>query len=304
MEYAGACYHVIGRGNYRNWIFATEGARKSFRRCLVQACEAQRWYLHAWCLMDNHYHLLLETPESNLVAGMKWLLGTFAIRFNRYRKENGHVFQGRYKAILVDGDGLGAVAHYIHLNPVRAGLVECQQLHTYVDSSFHQLWYPKRRWNFAKFDACLDASGGLKDTRAGRSLYRDYLDWLSNEESEQKRLDFGRMCDGWIKGTREFKKAVMNDVKDPVMMREMYAEVREIKELRWEEALSQSLLSAGKSEADLEKEDVRAKWKLALACHLHERFLVSYRWLAARLNAGSVKSLVNRVYYYKQRKRA
>jgi hypothetical protein len=56
MEYAGACYHVIGRGNYRNWIFATEGARKSFRRCLVQAYEAQGWYLHAWCLMGNHYH--------------------------------------------------------------------------------------------------------------------------------------------------------------------------------------------------------------------------------------------------------
>ena len=71
-----------------------------------------------------HYHLCLETPEANLVDGMRWLQSTFANRFNRFRKESGHVFKGRYKAILLDDDALGAVCHYIHLNPVRAGIVE------------------------------------------------------------------------------------------------------------------------------------------------------------------------------------
>ena len=92
VEYAGAFYHVINRGNYWSWIFETEGARKSFLKCLTEVCESKGWRIHAWCLMSNHYHLLIETPEPNLVMGMRWLQSTFANRFNRYRKENGHVF--------------------------------------------------------------------------------------------------------------------------------------------------------------------------------------------------------------------
>ncbi len=98
IEYSGTYYHVINRGNYRSWIFESEGARKSFLECLIEVCETKGWQVHAWCLMVNH-HLLIETPEPNLVVGMKWLQSTFANRFNRYRKENGHVFLGRYKAI-------------------------------------------------------------------------------------------------------------------------------------------------------------------------------------------------------------
>ena len=111
IEYAGAFYHVLNRGNYRNWIFESEGARKSFLKCLAETCEAKGWRVYPWCLMINHYHLLIETPEPNLVVGMKWLQSTFANRFNRFRKENGHVFQGRYKAILLDGDAIGAVCY-------------------------------------------------------------------------------------------------------------------------------------------------------------------------------------------------
>ena len=112
----------------------------SFLKCLQEACEGMGWRLHAWVLMGNHYHLCLETPEANLVEGMRWLQSTFANRFNRFRKESGHVFQGRYKAILLDDDALGAVCHYIHLNPVRAGIVEAGRLEDYVDSSFAHVW--------------------------------------------------------------------------------------------------------------------------------------------------------------------
>ena len=83
----------------------------SFLKCLQEACEGMGWRLHAWVLMGNHYHLCLETPEANLVEGMRWLQSTFANRFNRFRKESGHVFQGRYKAILLDDDALGAVCN-------------------------------------------------------------------------------------------------------------------------------------------------------------------------------------------------
>ena len=99
IQYAGAFYHVINRGNYRSWIFETAGARHSFLECLGLSCRAKDWRLHGWCLMGNHYHLLIETPQPNLVDGMKWLQSTFANRFNRFRNSNGHVFQGRYKAI-------------------------------------------------------------------------------------------------------------------------------------------------------------------------------------------------------------
>ena len=128
IEYSGAYYHVINRGNYRSWIFESEGARVSFLDCLKEVCLAKGWRLHSWVLMSNHYHLCIETPDPNLVDGMKWLQSTFANRFNRYRKANGHVFQGRYKAILLDVDAVGPVCHYIYLNPVRAGLVEAAML--------------------------------------------------------------------------------------------------------------------------------------------------------------------------------
>jgi REP element-mobilizing transposase RayT len=107
LEYAGALYHVINRGNYRQDIFAEDGARLSFEKAIFEACTKARWRLHAFVIMSNHYHLALETPEPNLVAGMQWLQSTYANRFNRFHRENGHVFQGRYKAIVVeDSDGL------------------------------------------------------------------------------------------------------------------------------------------------------------------------------------------------------
>ncbi len=97
MEYPGALYHVYSQGNYRDYVFREEGARKAFLTCLEEACKRSRWVLHAYVLMGNHYHLALETPRGNLVEGMKWLQATFANRFNRFRSENGHVFQGRYQ---------------------------------------------------------------------------------------------------------------------------------------------------------------------------------------------------------------
>ncbi len=137
VEYPGACYHVINRGNYRADIFATAGARAAFMRCLGEACKKSGWRLHAYVLMRNHYHLALETPAGNLVAGMQWLQATFANRFNNLRRERGHLFQGRYKALLVEpGEALGHVCHYIHLNPVRAGVVSVSGLKEFRDSSY------------------------------------------------------------------------------------------------------------------------------------------------------------------------
>src|SRR5688572_8608831 len=146
LEFPGAIYHVINRGNYRAWIFGDSGARSAFQSCLFEACERSQWLLHAFVIMGNHFHLAVETPQGNLVAGMQWLQSTFATRFNRWRREHGHLFQGRYKSLFVEkGLALGQLCHYIHLNPVRAKLVDVAHLASYVHSSYWFLQHPRAR---------------------------------------------------------------------------------------------------------------------------------------------------------------
>lgn len=117
LEFAGACYHVINRGNYRRDLFTGKGAAESFQRCLFETAQRFGWRLHAFVIMSNHFHLAVETPEPNLSDGMKWLQGTWVARFNRFRGASGRLFPGRYKALHVKpGHALAQVARYIHLN--------------------------------------------------------------------------------------------------------------------------------------------------------------------------------------------
>jgi REP element-mobilizing transposase RayT len=101
LEFEGAKYHVISRGNYRKDIFEGRSA-EAFEKTLFEACEKCGWKLHAYVIMSNHYHLAVETPEGNLVDGMRWLQGVFGNRFNAFRGERGHVFQSRYKSLVVE----------------------------------------------------------------------------------------------------------------------------------------------------------------------------------------------------------
>jgi len=123
IEYPHAFYHVISRGNERKAIFRDFSDYDLFFKTLEEACNYYGAFLHSFCLMPNHIHLLVETPEPNLSLFMKRLLGVYTIRFNRKHTRHGHLFQGRYKAILVDKDTyLLPLSRYIHLNPVKAKL--------------------------------------------------------------------------------------------------------------------------------------------------------------------------------------
>ncbi len=124
LEFAGALYHVTARGNQRAAIYLADDDRTLWLDVFAEVCRRFNWICHAYCLMDNHYHLLVETPESNLSLGMRQLNGVYTQRFNHHYGRVGHVFQGRYKAILVDKESyLLELARYIVLNPVRAGMV-------------------------------------------------------------------------------------------------------------------------------------------------------------------------------------
>ena len=125
IEYPGALYHVTSRGNARKRIFKDDGDRELFLRVLAFVVERCHWICHAYCLMDNHYHFLIETPEANLSQGMRQVNGVYTQAYNRGHGKVGHLFQGRFKAILVDKESyLLELCRYVVLNPVRAKLVD------------------------------------------------------------------------------------------------------------------------------------------------------------------------------------
>jgi REP element-mobilizing transposase RayT len=124
IEFAGALYHVTSRGDGREAIFLGEEDRHRFLSVIAEVVQDFNWAVHAHCLMDNHYHLLVETPDGNLSRGMRQLNGVYTQRFNRQHGRVGHVFQGRYKAIIVQKESyLVELARYVVLNPVRARMV-------------------------------------------------------------------------------------------------------------------------------------------------------------------------------------
>ena len=125
IEFPGALYHVTARGDRREDIFDDDTDRNAFLDVLAQVVEQFNWLCYAWCLMDNHYHLLIQTPDANLSKGMRQLNGVFTQTSTRRHHRVGNLFQGRFKAILVDSDAyLKELARYVVLNPVRARMVK------------------------------------------------------------------------------------------------------------------------------------------------------------------------------------
>jgi len=124
IEFPNALYHVTARGDRREDIFEDDEDRKLFLETLGEVIDQFNWVCYAWCLMDNHYHLLIQTPDGNLSKGMRQLNGVYTQASNRRHKRVGHLFQGRFKAILVDSDTyLLELSRYVVLNPVRARMV-------------------------------------------------------------------------------------------------------------------------------------------------------------------------------------
>lgn len=180
---------MINRGNYSDDVFESAGAAEAFLKTLWEAARRYGWKIHAYAIMRNHYHLALETPLPNLSAGMHWLQGTFASRFNRFRKQSGRLFQGPYKALPIeDMAQLCRVVDYIHLNPVRARVVRPGQVARYEWSSLSLLRSKSKAGRPSELCASewLAARGGWKDTPKGTGAYEQYLAQIGGNEEEQK----------------------------------------------------------------------------------------------------------------------
>ena len=211
VEYAGAIYHVMNRGDRRELIFLDEADRQRFVETLGEACAKTGWQVHAYVLMPNHFHLVVETPQPNLVAGMKWLLGTYTSRFNRRHKLFGHLFSGRYKSLVVDGSGSGylkSVGDYVHLNPARAKLVAADApLKSFAWSSWPAyLLAPPKRPAWLRVDRLLGERGIPKDSPAGRQRLEQALEERRGAEEGE---EFKPIRRGWCLGEEAFRKELL-----------------------------------------------------------------------------------------------
>lgn len=152
IEYPGAFYHVTSRGNEQKDIFKSDKDREQFISYLETASIRYEAVIHAYCLMNNHYHLLLETPSGNLSEIMRHINGAYTNYFNAKRKRAGHLFQGRYKAILIEADEYAKeLSRYIHLNPVRAGIIEKPEEYSWSSYSSYIGKRNKPAWLRAEF---------------------------------------------------------------------------------------------------------------------------------------------------------
>jgi REP element-mobilizing transposase RayT len=172
IDYPGAYYHVTSRGNERKNIFKDKKDREQFLSYLQSAYLRYKAVIHVYCLMNNHYHLLIETPRGNLSQIMRHINGAYSTYYNIRHRRPGHLFQGRYKAILVEADAYaGELSRYIHLNPFRAGIIETPERYKWSSYSYYINKKKKPEWLMVEF--ILDYFKGNDGNPQKR--YRDFV---------------------------------------------------------------------------------------------------------------------------------
>ena len=277
---------MFNRGNYRRDLFRVHRTGEVFREALFESCLRFGWVLHAYVVMSNHYHLALETPKGKLSKGMQYLQSVFSNRFNKFVGERGHVFEGRYKALLLeDSVALLQVVDYIHLNPVNAGIVELDQLKSYRLSSFPEFCRRKGRPEFLNSEEFLNEAGGLSDSAAGMGAYHRRLKYVMEEDPEERNRQFEELCRGWYVGTKEGQAALAGQIQNG-KAKANAAALNELEEERWTRLLKIGMKSLGKTGGDIRRDKKSADWKLALGAWVKSRSAVPNRWLSEHLNMG------------------
>jgi REP element-mobilizing transposase RayT len=289
VEYEGAIYHVMNRGDRRELIFLDDEDRRCFIATLGEACAKTGWQAHALCLMPNHFHLVLETPQPNLVAGMKWLLGTYTARFNRRHKQFGHLFSGRYKALIVDGSGTGylkTVCDYVHLNPVRAKLLTAEQaLRAYVWSSWPEyIKSPAKRWEWLRVDRLLGEYRIPQDSAAGRRHLETQVELRRTAESGG---DCRKIRRGWCLGDDVFRKELLGQISERMGENHYAAERQESGEMEARDIVAAELKRLGWTKKDLARRRKGDAGKVGIARRLRTETTMTLKWIAAELQMGA-----------------
>ncbi len=289
VEYPGAIYHVMNRGDRREPIFKDDADRQRFVETLAEACAKTGWQVHAYVLMPNHFHLVVETPQPSLVAGMKWLLGTYTGRFNRRHKLFGHVFAGRYKSLFVDGSGSGylkSVCDYVHLNPARAKRVNADRpLRSFVWSSWPAyLWAPTRRPAWLRVDRLLGQWDIPKDSRAGRRGLEQRLE--ARREAEAGG-EFKAIRRGWCLGEETFRQELLAQMSQRMGAEHYGVERSETAAARAERIIAAELKRRRWPEAELRTRPKGDAAKVAMAARLRAETTQTVGWIAARLGMGT-----------------
>ncbi|MBI5102758.1 MAG: transposase [Nitrospirae bacterium] len=212
IEYDGAVYHVTSRGNDRKAIYSSDEDRAAFLDILANTNKRFNWLCHAYCLMNNHYHLIIETPDGNLSKGMRQLNGVYTQAYNRKHGRAGHIFQGRYKAILVEKEShLLEACRYVVLNPVRAkGAAHPEQ---WQWSSYRATAGGEKPHRCLTTDWVLGQFGSRKKEAARR--YREFVEAGIGQETIWKKVrgqgilgeeEFVATLSGYMKGQRDIQE--------------------------------------------------------------------------------------------------
>jgi REP element-mobilizing transposase RayT len=211
VEFAGAFYHVLNRGNAGETIFRSNRDREKFLEYWGKAVERFGIKIYTYCLMTNHYHFLIQTPEPNLSRAVQWVNVSYATYFNHKRQRQGHLFQGRFKSILVDADVyLKELSRYIHLNPIRAGAVKQPALYSW--SSYPAFIGKAKAPEWLEMDGLLSLFG--KTRKEAFQAYRSFVEGVVPAAIENPAKDVVGGCIlggddfvSWVKDTYLAKRA-------------------------------------------------------------------------------------------------
>ncbi|MFH1856239.1 MAG: transposase [Candidatus Omnitrophota bacterium] len=254
IEYAGAFYHIIQRGNERSNIFRADEDNDKFLEYIGIVCRRYNIFLHSFCLMDNHYHLILETKEANLTKAMHFLNASYAIYFNTKNKRAGHLFQGRYKAILVQADEyLHQLSKYIHLNPVRIKRVKDPAEYHWSSCKFFTGDIKEPFWLNVKFILSMfDAN--IKKAKIG------YRNFVVDNMGKEADIIKNNISGGLILGNKDF----VEKIKDKYIKDEL-REIPYIESLRGRPSLTDIQVKV--------KEDIKdEKLSRKIAIYLSRRY--------------------------------
>jgi putative transposase len=300
IEYPGAIYHLMNRGDRREPVFRDDQDHELFLTTLGEACQKTGWQVHAFCLMNNHFHLVVETPRANLVMGMRWFLSTYTARFNRRHKLFGHLFSGRYKSLIVDGSGNGylkTVCDYVHLNPVRAKLLRREQpLKAYRWSSWLEcLKPPRKRHPWMRVDRLMGEWGIRQDSAAGRRLWEATFEQHRELDQAREKGDWQRLRRGWCLGSKAFKTEMLDLIGERQDQRDPGAEMMESEEQKAERLIHRRLRERGWTEYELPQRRKTDKVKVDLAKVLRRETTMTWEWIAQRLAMGHWRTAANAV---------